>query len=173
MIRPRGPVAALTLLTLAVLPLGAQTPPAPPKGSPEQRQTISDIRNVGTAMFVWYKDQLKTHPKGKTEQGDSSDNRAVLGRIPTISHDDLAKLLVPKYIAAIPEKDGWGHPYEFHLSTADLDAKFIMGLRSAGQDGAFADDSYQVGAFPPADQDQDIVWMDGYFVRWPQPPAQP
>jgi hypothetical protein len=176
MIRPRGfaaGIAALALPLLAVLPAGAQpTPAAPPQGSTEQRQTITDIRNVGTAMFVWYKDQLKTHPKGKTEKVEP-ESRPAFDRIPPISHDDLAKLLVPTYIAAIPEKDGWGHPYEFHLNTADLYATTIMGLRSTGRDGQFSGDSYEVGAFPPADQDQDVAWMDGYFVRWPQPAAHP
>jgi hypothetical protein len=174
MMRPRGFAATtFALALLAALPAGAQpTPAAPPKGSPEQRQTITDLRNVGTAMFVWYKDQLKAHPQGKTEKVET-DAPAAFDRIPAISHDDLAKLLVPKYLAAIPEKDGWGHPYEFHLNTADLHATTIMGLRSPGRDGRFSGDSYAVGAFSPEDQDQDVAWMDGYFVRWPQPAARP
>lgn len=174
MIRSRGFAATtFALALLAGLPAGAQpTPAAPPKGSPEQQRTISDIRNVGTAMFAWYNDQLKAHPQGKTEKVEA-DAPAVFDRIPTISHDDLAKVLVPRYLAAIPEKDGWGHPYAFYLSTADLHATNIMGLRSPGRDGRFSGTSYEIGAFPPADQDQDIAWMDGYFVRWPQPEKHP
>jgi len=176
MIRPRGFAAALaTFALLAALPAGAQpTPAAPPQGSPEQQRTITDLRNVGTAMFVWYKDQLKIHPKGKTEKEKvEPESRPAFDRIPAISHDDLAKLLVPTYIAAIPEKDGWGHPYEFHLNTTDLHANSIMGLRSPGRDGRFSGDSYEVSAFPQEDQDQDIAWMNGYFVRWPRPEKHP
>jgi hypothetical protein len=162
-------VAIVALSTLfATLPAGAQpTPAAPPKGSPEQRQTITDIRNVGTAMFVWYKDQMKARPKGPHHE-EANPTTAALGSLPVISRDDLAKLLVPKYIADIPEKDGWGHPYEFRLNTTDLDAQSIMALRSAGRDGKFSGDTYEISAFNPEDQDQDVAWMDGYFVHWPQ-----
>ena len=50
-----------------------------------------------------------------------------------ISREDLAKILVPKYIPAIPETDGWGHPYEFRLNTQDADAIAVMAVRSVRQ----------------------------------------
>jgi hypothetical protein len=43
-----------------------------------------------------------------------------------------------------------------------------MAIRSAGRDGAFSGDTYTAGAFDPLDYDQDIVWADGVFIRWPQ-----
>src|SRR5262249_41380732 len=169
MIHRRGPAVTAALLALcAALPLGAQpTPASPPKGSPEQRKTISDLRNVGTAMFLWYQDQMKSRPRREGHREPSAPASA-FDKVPEISREDLAKLLVPKYIAEIPEKDGWGHPYEFHLNTKDLDAASVMGLRSSGRDGRFAGAAYEIGAFSPEDEDQDIAWLDGYFVRWPQ-----
>ena|ERR1700730_16233171 len=130
-----------------------------------QQQTISDLRAVGGAMFQWYKEvqapRRTTHPKeGRAKVVD-------LAEIPEISHDELAKLLAPKYIAAVPENDGWGHPYEFRLNTRDPDAVRVMAVRSAGADGAFSGSSYTIGSFLPAQTDEDLVWVDGYFTRWP------
>jgi hypothetical protein len=131
----------------------------------QEQQTISDLRAVGVAMFHWYKEvqapRRTMHPKeGHAKTVD-------LAEIPEISHDELAKLLVPKYIAAVPEKDAWGHPYEFRLNTKEPDAARVMAVRSAGADGAFSGTTYTIGSFPPAQTDQDLVWVDGYFTRWP------
>jgi len=43
-----------------------------------------------------------------------------------------------------------------------------MAIRSAGSDKTFSSDIYKVGGFAPVDSSQDIVWMDGFFVRWPE-----
>jgi hypothetical protein len=118
-------------------------------------------------MFYWYRDQRKAHPKPEAKKEAPTPPAPDFARLPPISRDDLTTLLVPKYIPEIPAADGWGHPYEFYLNTRDLDAKVIMGLRSAGKDGQFSGSAYNVEGFSPTDEAQDIVWMDGYFVRWP------
>ena len=153
---------------LLALPLAAADAPPPPD---PMRQTIQDIRSVGTAMYAWYKDEMA--PKRSEEAHKKAEEAAKttsvdISAVPAISRDELAKVLVPRYIAAIPEKDGWGHPYDFHLDTRNPDASPAMGLRSAGRDGKFSGDVYEVGAFSPDDVDQDVSWLDGYFVRWPQ-----
>ncbi|MFP5288928.1 MAG: hypothetical protein ACLGI9_24540, partial [Thermoanaerobaculia bacterium] len=66
------------------------------------------------------------------------------------------------------EKDGWGHPYEYYLNVENPLAPQVMGIRSPGRDGEFSAVSYTVGPFDPYDFDEDIVWADGFFVRWPQ-----
>lgn len=158
--------AAVTLLAPA---LYAENAKPSMNDDVAMRQTIQDIRNVGTAMFVWYKTEMV--PK-LNKQGDKKDPgdivSADISTVPAISREELAKVLVPKYVASIPEKDGWGHPYEFHLNTTDPNALHVMGLRSAGKDGRFSGDVYEVGSFSPTDADQDIPWMDGFFVRWPE-----
>ena len=165
---PFVPPLALLLGILLVAPAsGAEGP----KGSPEQRQTIQDIRSVGTEMFHWYKDQVA--PRRSPEAHESAEQAAesqsqTLADIPPISREELAKLLVPKYIPAIPENDGWGHPYEFRLNTQDPNAIRVMALRSAGQDGQYTGDTYQIAGFPDTEQAQDIAWIDGYFVHWPE-----
>ncbi len=133
------------------------------------KQTIADIRNVGTAMYSWYKDQAKGNEKGGAGMIRSGD----ISTIPVISREDLETVLVPKYIAQIPEKDGWGNPYEFRLNTEKPQAgKAVMGLRSAGRDGVFSGEAYEIGGFALDQFDQDIPWVDGFFVRWPDPKVQ-
>ena len=87
---------------------------------------------------------------------------------PVISHGDLASLLVPVYLPELPELDGWYHPYDFHLNTANPLAPRIIALRSPGREGTFSGTSYLVGRFDPDSFDEDIVWVDGYAVRWPR-----
>lgn len=80
---------------------------------------------------------------------------------------DLAALLVPDYIARVPERDAWGHPLEYFLRTENLLAGRVMLIRSPGLDGVFSESSYEFSSFPTTEFDQDIVWADGFFVRWP------
>ena len=163
---------AFALLALS-LPAVGRTASAPAKtdNDPATQKTITDIRSVGTAMYAWYKDEVapkrneETHKKAMEA---ASKTAADISAIPAISREDLAKVLVPRYLPAIPEKDGWGHPYDFHLETQNPNALFVMGLRSAGRDGKFSGNVYEVGGFAPDDVDQDISWVDGYFVRWPE-----
>jgi hypothetical protein len=132
-----------------------------------QRQTVADIRNVGMAMFSWLTDQVGAGAAGQM-QTEKPGKGADLTKYAPITSAALEKILVPQYIHTIPEKDGWGHPYEFYLDVAHPLAQQVMGVRSPGRDGKFSSTSYVAGGFTPEDFDEDIVWIDGYFVRWPQ-----
>ncbi|MFL6236415.1 MAG: hypothetical protein ACJ76N_25015 [Thermoanaerobaculia bacterium] len=164
------------LLALLLLPSSSRAQPTPDNADPNitaQKRTVVDIRNVGTAMWSWYKDQVAprrsaaSHARAEKESQISSVD---FTQVPVISREDLTALLVPKYIAAIPSEDGWGHPYEFRLNTKDPDATTVMGVRSGGRDGQLSGDSYAVDGFKVTDFDQDITWIDGYFARWPEKP---
>jgi hypothetical protein len=160
----RQVIVAALALAAALAPFALAAPPA--RGDAAQKRTIDDIRNVGTAMYSWYQDQVRSRPKQpgvKVQNGSDISIAAV----PEISQGDLAKLLVPRYIREVPVNDGWGHPYEYRLQTHDLDAEHVMALRSAGGDGRFSGDSYKIGGFPQGHDDEDVAWVDGYFVRWP------
>lgn len=164
--------ATLALAALAVLPGVSGAADTMQNDLSKQKQTISDIRNVGTAMWAWYKDEMapkRNEEAHKKAEAEAQVMTADISAVPVISREELTKILVPKYIASIPEKDGWGNPYEFHLNTTDPNAVRVMGLRSPGLDGSFSGNDYAVGPFAPEDQKEDIAWMDGYFVRWPQP----
>jgi len=145
-----------------------ETDTAPPeleitdRSTDEQRQlkTVADMRNLGTAMFSWLTDQLGAGAAGEQEVD--------IQLYPYISGADLERLLVPQYLERVPKVDGWGNPFELRLSVQDTLAQHVMSIRSAGRDGRYSTDVYRQGKFEPADYDQDIVWVDGFFVRWPQ-----
>jgi hypothetical protein len=132
-----------------------------------QKRTLSQIRSVGTAMFSWLTDQVGAAAAGQS-QTEHTSPPVDLKNYPPISHEELTKILVPTYIAKIPETDGWGNRYEYFLNAKDPLAPQVMSIRSPGRDGQFSARNYTVTSFDPDDLDQDIVWADGYFVRWPQ-----
>jgi hypothetical protein len=165
----------LALLLALLLPLASHAQAA--TESPDlvaQKRTVVDIRNVGTAMWSWYKAEVaprRSPESHKKAEQESRTKEVDFQRVPVISREDLAAILVPRYIAAIPAEDGWGHPYEFRLNTRDANAIVVMALRSAGRDGQFSGSHYSVSSFGPSEFDQDLPWMDGYFVRWPEKSA--
>jgi uncharacterized protein len=128
-----------------------------------QKRTVADVRNVGTAMLSWLTDQAAAGAAAAAESTTVN-----LKDYPSISREKLESILVPQYIQSIPEKDGWGHPYEFFLNTENPIAAEVMAIRSPGRDGSFSGRSYEISAFEPASFDEDIIWVDGFFARWPQ-----
>jgi hypothetical protein len=136
---------------------------ANPEKNP-QKQTVADIRNTGTAMFSWLTDQVGAAAAGQSQVPQTLD----LADYPAISHADLATILVPTYMQEVPKLDGWESPYELYLNVANPLAERVMSIRSPGRDGLFSDTAYTIGAFDPESYDEDIVWADGFFVRWPQ-----
>ncbi len=169
-VRLQSFLGALALLAVTAIPNVAGQEGADPDLT-KQKQTITDSRTIGSAMYFWYQSEMlpkrsdEAHEKARAESEASSID---ITAVPVISREQLEKILVPKHLPAIPAQDGWGHPYEFRLNIADPDAVRMMGLRSAGRDGQFSGNVYEVGAFSPPEYDQDVVWMDGYFLRWPQ-----
>jgi len=128
-----------------------------------QQQALQDMRAIGRAMWAWSQDHTDAaaaeHPAG--EPWDWS-------RCPRISHAELTALLVPQYADALPAADPWGHDYELCLARTGAADGYRLGVRSAGSDGRFATAVYASGAFPPSQRQQDLVWIDGLFVRWPE-----
>jgi general secretion pathway protein G len=133
----------------------------------KQKRAMADTRNVGGAWFTWYTDQLSAASAGQTSTwawsfGASIDNSSLLVILgPATNH--------PTYIQTVPEKDPWAFSYGYgHAATSILTASdHIMGIRSAGRDTSFGT-TYTVGGFASSDFNQDIVWSDGYFIRWPE-----
>ncbi len=134
-----------------------------------QRRTVAEIRNLGTAMFSWLTDQVGAAAAGASQT--PGPPTLDLAHYPEISHADLATILVPEYISAVPELDGWNSPYEVYLNTANPLAEKVMSIRSPGRDGAFSGTVYTVKTFGSERFDEDIVWADGYFIRWPEKPG--
>ena len=127
----------------------------------KQKRTVADIRNVGTAEMSWLTDQIAAAAAGAAATVNS-------GSYSPINASALASILVPQYLQDVPALDGWKNEVDYRLNDTDLANKKIMFTRSYGQDGVSEGGSYIAGAFDPTDYIQDIVWADGFFVRWPQ-----
>jgi type IV pilus assembly protein PilA len=129
----------------------------------KQKRTVSDIRNTGTAMFSWLTDQV-----GAAAAGQTATDSVNLGQYTSRSTAEVSAVLVPQYLQSIPVKDGWKTQYNYYLETEKVLKRTVMAIRSAGRDQTTSGDTYTVAGFDPTDYDQDIVWADGFFVRWPQ-----
>jgi hypothetical protein len=105
---------------------------------------------------------------GAAAAGQTSTTTWNWGDATASDHATLSGFLVPQYIQKLPEKDGWGTLYEFALNDTDnLLAERVMGIRSLGRDKTAETDAYTPGAFFATEYDEDVVYGDGFFVRWP------
>ncbi len=140
----------------------------------KQRQTVTDTRNVGTAMMNWWADHVRSKPKdfppassaGRSKNFTVRKKGELKQSYALVSSKEIEKILVPSYLSELPETDGWGHRYEFAINS-NLLGNSVVGVRSPGKDGRFDTDDYEIGSFYPAEFDQDIVFNDGYMARWP------
>jgi prepilin-type N-terminal cleavage/methylation domain-containing protein len=130
----------------------------------KQKRTVADVRNIGTAMFSWLTDQVGAAAAGASA---SDVNLSSYGSVLTAAQ--VGSVLVPQYMQDIPGADGWKTPYDYYLNTANPLAPTVMAIRSLGRNkAAEGSGTYSVTSFDPTNYDQDIVWADGFFVRWPQ-----
>jgi general secretion pathway protein G len=132
----------------------------------KQRRTVNDVRAVGSAWFSWVTDQL-----GAAAAGSSSQTFDITLLDVAVDSTDLTKMLRRadmNYIATIPEKDGWGGDYDYFWA-GDASVTPTFGLRSKGRDRAEGPTTnpYPLGSFATTAYDEDIVWVDGNFIRFP------
>ena len=128
----------------------------------KQKHTMGGMRITGTSMMSWLSDQASAAAAG------AAATQIDIGDYVAITRDDLADQLVPAYLQHITPLDGWKNDYEFYLNVASPSAKHVMAIRSGGLGGEMSSDVYTSTGFEPTDYEQDIVWTDGFFVRWPQ-----
>lgn len=124
----------------------------------KQKRTVADARNVGTAMMSWLTDQV-----GAAAAGASYD----LSGVPSQSPSSLAAVLSPQYIQRVPDEDGWKAQFAYGLNLDNFTAE-VMYVASGGRDLSPPALNGDSGPFDPTLYDEDIVWADGYFLRWPQ-----
>jgi prepilin-type N-terminal cleavage/methylation domain-containing protein len=132
----------------------------------KQKRTVADVRNTGTAMFSWLTDQVGAAAAGSASTVTITDYKK-------ITHADLKSELVSTYLQEVPALDGWKFDYEFYLNTANPLAPKVMAIRSFGRNTKAEGATYSVTNFDPTDYDQDIVWADGFMVRWPEGRKKP
>jgi type II secretion system protein G len=132
----------------------------------KQKRTMGDMRITGLAMFTWVTDQAAAAAAGAN--ATTVDLTAYGSQL---AATDLATVLIPQYVQSIPVLDGWKSPYQYYLLTSNPHAAQVMAIRSLGRDKAAETNQYTVTSFDPTDYDRDIVWADGYMVRWPAKPS--
>ncbi len=128
----------------------------------KQKRTVADMRNVGTAAFSWLTDQVSAAAAG------TAATQVNLGDYASSDQSTYQALLVPQYLQKVPDKDGWKNNFAYWLETTSVLKRNVMAIASGGRDGGTPSGNYTVGGFDPTDYEQDIVWADGFFVRWPQ-----
>lgn len=132
----------------------------------KQRATVAEMRSVGQAWFSWLTDEVSAAAAGSTQTFEFGSLSATL--TPTELLDQLFQTTTMFYIRDVPVRDGWGHPLDYAWSGNPLSAN-VMGIRSLGRDGLEgpSSDPYTLGPFNATSYDEDIVWLDGFFVRYP------
>jgi prepilin-type N-terminal cleavage/methylation domain-containing protein len=134
----------------------------------KQKRTIADARNTGTAFMSWITDQASAAAAGGgTTTWDGSG-------LTDEDWDWMNATLHPNqtffYMQEVPRLDGWKYSFTFGYGGNPL-ASQVIGIASGGRDGSlggtFPSGTYTIGGFTPTNYDQDIIWADGFFVRWP------
>lgn len=129
----------------------------------KQKKTVADMRIVGTALFSWLTDEVGAAAAGADNTVAMESYQDHLKDI-----DELRALLKPRYLQEVPALDGWKFPYQYYINEVDPSAREVMMIRSRGLDNTPDADQYTLAPFSPTDYAKDIVWADGFFVRWPE-----
>lgn len=165
-------VAAILFALVGLAQVGVAATAAgrdPDTEEQKTERTILAMRDIGASVFAWLTDNYSDPPPGVTPQRIGKVETVEWSRCPRISRSELRDLLVPYYIPEVPTTDGWGNPFEFCFDRANLfTGTYLVGIRSSGRDGRFDDHPFRPGSFDPRDYDHDIVWLDAFFVAWPQ-----
>ncbi|MCG8463019.1 MAG: hypothetical protein MI919_42585 [Holophagales bacterium] len=130
----------------------------PPATGREQEETLGEIMVMGAWILSWVTDNIRA-PAG-TMPFD-------VGDLAAITHGDLENLLVPLYLPCLPRRDFWGNEYDFWLDPMNLFSSPLTGIRSRGSDGIAEGPVYLPGPFPAAATENDLLWVDGILLRFP------
>lgn len=132
----------------------------------KQRATVAEMRSVGEAWFSWLTDEVSAAAAGSSQTFDFAALEKPLTATELL--DLLFESSTMFYIRDVPRRDGWGHLMEYSWSGNPLSAN-VMGIRSLARDGlpGPSGDPYTMGPFNATAYDEDIVWLDGFFIRYP------
>jgi type II secretory pathway pseudopilin PulG len=114
----------------------------------QQKRSVADIRNIGTAVESFAVDEGR-YPRQ--------------GRLASVA--EIASRLEPTYIRELPRRDAWGGPYWYWS-----DGREYL-VVSGGRDLMPEADLQGLRALEPGPTgggDEDIVYSKGTFVRWPE-----
>lgn len=135
---------------------------AKPALQPAQVETLKNLAALGRAFTAWRHDEA-----GAGAAWASPTGTLDWASLPVLPASEVEKMLAPRYLPSVPRNDGWGHPFEFRLLKTE-GAPPLLVVRSLGADGKAGSESYSLGPTAIRDGDEDILWANGAFVRWPK-----
>ena len=163
------------LLTVAGFSLGGlilANSPSDDLQRTKQERTMADIRLAATATMAWLTDQASAAAAGGLtwELPDEAPRSLPSYSTAEYDHEKIRAVLEGAYLAALPKYDGWDHPYSYRLNLTDPLSRHLVAIISLGSDGEpnHRDFIYSAGRFAATDYEQDLVWADGFFIRWPE-----
>lgn len=135
----------------------------------KQKRTVADMRNTGTAWMSWLTDQIGAASAGQGKFYDASSyNEVAYGTL--FNYLNVPDSNTFFYMQEVPQLDGWQGSYAYSQNS-NLVSTAVIAIASGGRGNVFDDGpraNWAVGPFVATDYNQDIVWADGYFVRWPE-----
>lgn len=134
----------------------------------KQRRTMADLNSIGSAWMSWLTDQVGAASAGAPKVYDTD------GFI-EVTYQELFNYLHPTetffYMNKVPEVDGWDSRMGFFRNPATLSDNQLMICASARDDvfdDCDVDQPIEIGPFLATNFDRDIIWADGFFLRWPE-----
>ena len=136
----------------------------------KQKRTVADMRNIGTSWLSWVTDVVSAGAAGGA--GTNTFNSG--GYANALTRDELFATLHQSstffYTNEVPAVDGWKYSYAYGWSGNPLSST-VISIASGGRNGDVTDiasvGTPVIGPFIPTQYDQNIIWADGFFVRWP------
>ena len=132
----------------------------------KQKRTMADMRNVGTAWLSWVTDVVSGAAAGSAARTwDGSSYTQVTA---SSLFDTLHPSTTFFYLNELPNKDGWKNSYLYGYTGNPLGSQ-VIAIGSGGRNGDLSSSfgTLSTGPFTPTKYDEDIIWADGFFVRWP------
>ncbi|MEM7349992.1 MAG: prepilin-type N-terminal cleavage/methylation domain-containing protein [Acidobacteriota bacterium] len=133
----------------------------------KQRRTMGELRLIGTAWMNWFTD----HNGAAASGAQKTYNVATFSQH---TYPQMFGYLHPSdtffYIQEVPQFDPWGSPLRYFMNdSAQSEAQMLMCALARDGIPDFCDGATNIpiGPFIATDFDSDIIWADGYLLRWP------
>ncbi len=131
----------------------------------KQKRTMADMRTIATAWEARATDVNKYNAAGTVT--------ALTTNSTVVPYGSVQSGLVPTYIKLLPNKDGWGDPYDYRADqgwAVTSPAQNYL-VRSAGKNGSTDgtqgfDDAAPGGA--TTNFNDDIIFSNGVFIQYPE-----
>lgn len=132
-----------------------------------QKRTMADLRGFGTAWMAWMTDQHGAASAGAAKAYPT-------GNLQPMDYVTLLSYVRPTdtffYAQFVPQIDAWGGEIAYRLGfegNTPVNVFACAPARDRTRHQCPANTNVQVEAYLSTDYDQDIIWADGYFLRWP------